>query len=289
MAEPTAVLSLNKILQDEVLNALEGSDSILIKTILNLTSKVGKGMDRVQIPIVSGLALQDITSGTRVAASASSMTFGSSTLLLDQVKQVPQYIDYNQDLNSALDIKAAFIDSAPRIYAEGIEVAIAAKLATTSANDFDSTSATAGVFDIDDIANAKKLMDEGKVPYNDRWMAVNASAMEILASFTQFEDGSKSLSEEALKAGVVSQVKGFKVVQSEDVGSATAASNEVHFYHRTACAFALQDGIKLVEQMDESFGQEFVALRGKYGVIDVDNAGGAGKRKITMALTTATS
>ena len=289
MAEPTAVLALNLILRDEVLKALEGSDSVLIKTILDLTSKVAPGMDRVQIPIVSGLSLEDITSGTRVTAGQSNMTFASSTLLLDQVKQVPQYIDYEQGLDSALDIKAAFIDSAPAIYAQGIEAAIGVKLATAAANDFDSSSAVAGVFDIDDIANAKKLMDIAKVPLSDRWMAVNADAMEILSSFTEFEDGSKSLSDEALKQGVVSQVKGFKVVQSEDVGSNTAASNEVHFYHRSACAFALQDGIRFIEEMNESYGQEFVALRGKYGVIDVDNAAAAGVRKITMALTTATS
>ena len=45
-------------------------------------------------------------------------------------------------------------------------------------------------------------------------------------SFSEFEDGSKGLSAEALRDGVVSRVKGFNVVQSEDVGSATAANNQ---------------------------------------------------------------
>lgn len=244
-------------------------------------------MDRVQIPKVSGLALSDVTPGTR--ATAGGMTSTSSTLLLDQVKQVPEYINYDDGLDSALDLKQAFLDAAPAMFAQGIELAIGVKLANASANDFESSSATAGVFDMDDISNAKRLLDESNVPKSDRWMAVNASAMEILHSFSEFEDGSKSLSDEALKLGVVSQVKGFKVVQSEDVGSATAADNEVHFYHRSACAFALHDGVRFIEQMQEDYGQEFIALRGKYGVIDVDNASSLGVRKITMTLTTATS
>ncbi len=94
----------------------------------------------------------------------------------------------------------------------------------------------------------------------------------------------KSLSDEALRQGVVSQVKGFKVVQSEDVGSTTAASNEIHFYHRSAVAFALHDQVHFIEKMNEEYAQEFIALRGKYGVKALD----AGARKLTMSLTTAT-
>lgn len=278
-----AILSLNEILRNEIQEFLGGSDSVLIKTVLDLTPRVRKGMDRVTIPRVSGLALSNVTAGTR--ASAGGMTTAGDALVMDQSKQVPEYISYDDGIESAVDLKAAFLEAAPRVFAEGIEGAIATALATASDNDFDSASDTAGVFAVSDIANAKKLLDQAGVPKSDRYMAVNADAMELLASFSEFEEGQKSLSDEALKQGVVSQVKGFKVVQSEDVGSSTAADNVIHFYHRSAVAFALHDQVHFIEKMNDEYAQEFISLRGKYGVKALDS----GARKITMALTTATS
>ena len=278
-----AILSLNEILRNEIQEFLGGSDSVLIKTVLDLTPRVRPGMDRVTIPRVSGLALSDVTAGTR--ATAGGMTTAGDALVMDQSKQVPEYISYDDGIESAVDLKAAFLEAAPRVFAEGIEQAIAGALATVSPSDFDSASSTAGQFSIDDIAKAKKLLDQAGVPKSDRYMAVNADAMEILSSFTEFEDGSKSLSDEALRQGVVSQVKGFKVVQSEDVGSTTAANNKIHFYHRSAVAFALHDQVKFIEKMNEEYAQEFISLRGKYGVKALD----AGARKLTMSLTVATA
>lgn len=278
-----AVLSLSEILRNDIQEYLGGSDSILIKTIQDLSSRVSVGMDRVQVPLISGLAASNVAAGTK--QSADSVTFTSDVLLLDQSKESYMYISFTESLNSAVDIKAAFLQAAPKEIAQAMEVAIAAQLAGASTNDFDSSSATAGVFDIDDIANAKKLMDQAKVPYSDRYLACNADAMEILAGFTEFADGKNTLSNEALREGIVSKVKGFNVIQSEEVGSTTAANNEVHFYHRSACAFAMHKEVHFVEQREESYGQEYIAVRSKYGVKSLNG----NVLKLTMALTTATS
>lgn len=278
-----AVLSLSEILRNDIQEYLGGSDSILIKTIQDLSSRVGVGMDRVQVPLISGLATSNVAAGTK--QSADSVTFTSDVLLLDQSKESYMYISFTESQNSAIDIKAAFLQAAPKEIAQAMEVAIAAQLAGASTNDFDSTSATAGVFDIDDIANAKKLMDIAKVPTSERYLACNADAMEILAGFTEFADGKNTLSNEALRDGIVSRVKGFNVIQSEEVGSTTAANNEVHFYHRSAVAFAMQKEVHFVEQREESYGQEFIAVRTKYGVKSLNE----NVLKLTMALTTATS
>lgn len=87
-----AILSLNEILRNEIQEFLGGSDSVLISTIMDLSSRVRKGMDRVQVPKISGLALSDVVAGSR--ATAGGMTTTSDTLILDQSKQVPEYIDY---------------------------------------------------------------------------------------------------------------------------------------------------------------------------------------------------
>lgn len=281
-----AILSLNEILQNDVLAALAGADAVLSKVVMNLTSQVQPGSDRVTIPSITGLAVADITSGSR--AGADSVTTTGSVLLLDKIKQVHQYISYKDGVQSAVDQRANFLKEAPKYMVESIEESIAAKLATASSLDFDSASATAGQFAIADISKAKKLFDQQKVPKNDRYMVVNAEAMEILANMTEFQDGQKSLSPEALREGVVSQVKGFKVLQSEEVGGSGAA-NKIHFFHKSAVAWALQDGMTYIDKEIEEYGQAFLALRAMFGCIDTENASNTSKRKLTMSLTTATS
>lgn len=281
-----AIVSLNQILANEVLEALAGSDAVLSKVVNNLTSQVQPGSDRVTIPSYTGLAVADITSGTRAAAD--SATTGSSVLLLDKIKRVHQYVSYKDGVQSAVDQKANFLREAPKLMVQSIESSIAAKLATASSLDFDSTSATAGQFAIADISKAKRLMDQNKVPKKDRYMVVNAEAMEILANMTEFQDGAKSLSPEALREGVVSQVKGFFVLQSEDVGG-TGAANKIHFFHKTAIAWALQDGMTYIDKDIEEYGQAFQALDALYGCVDTENASNTSKRKLTMSLTTATA
>ena len=278
-----AILSLSEILRNDIQAYLGGSDSVLIKTIQDLSSRVGIGMDRVQVPLISGLATSDVASGTK--QSADSVTFTSDVLLLDQIKESYMYISFQESQESALDIKAAFLQAAPRQIAQSMEASIATALAVASTNDFEAASATAGAFDIDDIGKAKRLMDEANVPVSQRYMAVNASSMELLAGLAGFEDGRQSLSDEAKKDGVVSRVKGFNVIQSEDVGSTVAADNVVHFYHREAVAVAIQKEVHFVEQREESYGQEFIAVRTKFGA----KALNLNVLKLTMSLTTATS
>lgn len=269
-----AIQSMNEILKDEILESLQGSDSVLIKTITDLSSKAKPGADRVTIPNVTGLALSNVTPGSRAVAGG--MATSGDQLLFNQVKQVPEYISWIDGLDSAIELKRAFLSVAPKVFAQGVEQIIATALATASVNDFESSVVDS--FTIGDIANAKKLMDQAKIPKSERYLAVNASMMEILASMSEFQEGQKSLSPEALRDGVVSQVKGFKVVQSEDL------EDGCYFYHKSAVAFALHSGVEYVEQMDEATAQEFISLRGKYGCKDVDNTAGAGKRKLKMAI-----
>ena len=272
-----AIQSMNDILRQEVLEYLGGSEAILSKSVLNLTERVRPGSQSVTIPHTTGYAKGDVTNGADAAAT--SRTTAGSLLSLNNVKQVYDYISYQEGIQSAVALKENFVNRAPSEYVELIEEAVATSLATASANDFESE--TSGVFTIAEIANAKKLLDQAKVPKKDRFMAVNAEGMEILASMDEFQEGQKSLSPEALREGVVSQVKGFKVIQSEDI-SGSEATLKVHFYHKSAVAWALQDGMDFIEEMKHSQGREFVALRGIYGCKDADNASSAGVRKITL-------
>lgn len=274
-----AILSMNEILAAKVQSQLAGSDFVLIKAITDLSSDAKVGMDRVSIPRVSGLALEDIVPGT--APSASSFTTAGDVLLLDQPKQVATFLPYTDNLNSAVDMQAQFFIGAPRIYAQGIEALIASKLETAGPNDFASTAAAVAgnvAFNIKDIALAKKKLDVQKVSKTGRYLGVNANTMEILASTQEFQDGSKAVSNEALMKGVVSIVKGFQVIQSEDL-----SDNKVTGWHPEAIAFANHAEMNQEVEVQKSLSRTFVALKGKYGCTILDS----GKRKVTITCTAA--
>lgn len=274
-----SVVKLNQILKDQIQEYLAGSEAVLVKTIMDLSPRVSKGMDRVTIPRVSGLSFQTVVPGTKAVGSG--MTTTGDSLLLDQIKEVPDFIHYDDDQDSAVDLKSAFLSAAPKEYAQGIELAINDALAATNTAQ-EAVSTTAGVFDIDDIGAAKTTLDKAGVPKSDRYMALNADSMEKLAAFTEFQEGRSLVSQEGLVQGIVSRVKGFNVVQSEDVGTTTPATNYIHLYHRSACAFAMQDGVRFIEKVIEESAEEFISLRGKFGVKVLDT----GKRNIKLTLTT---
>lgn len=282
-----AIVSIQDVLRQEVLDYLGGQESILVKTITDLTAFVRPGSDRVTIPNVIGYNKGDLTSGSRAAGSTRSTT--ASVLLLNKVKQVHDYISYVEGKQSAIDLKSAFLANAPKEYAKMIEAAIGSSLVTANKNDFDSASATAGVFSIDDIVKAKQLMDASRLPLSDRWMWVNSEGMARLSAFDEFKNSVNFLSSEELRMGVCGQIKGFKVVQQEHSGLGTGETLKVVFYHRSAVAFAPQVEMSFVEQMDETYAEEFVALRGVFGCVDCDNASNDGVRKIVMSCTTATA
>ena len=267
-----AILSMEDILKDEDQSFLGGSEAVLVKTIMDMTSKTRIGANTVTLPRVSGLVLKDIaTGGTRQTGGG--MTHVGDQLLLNQNKEVPEFLAWSDEIDSNVDLERSFLDAAPRVFGQGLEVIIATQLATASAGDFNSGILNS--FTVANIANAKKVLDLAKIPLSERFLACNADSMEILAGFQEFEDGSKSLSDEALRQGIISQIKGFNVVQSEDV-----SSTELHCYHKTAVAFAMHAKMSLVSEVMPSYAQKFIALRGKYGAKVLD----AGVRKLTITL-----
>ena len=275
-----AILTMNEVLANEVQQYLAGSDTVLIKTILDLTSRAKKGVSSVAIPRIAGLALKDVSTGDKQTAGG--MTSASDTLTFDQVKEVPEFITYKDDMDSALQLKAAFVNAAPRVFTEGIETILATELVKGAAGN-----AVAAKIDGSDIitkiGEAKKKLDKQKCPKSDRFLAVNADGMELLAKTSEFQDGSKALSAEALKLGVVSQVKGFFVVQSEDIPLSAGSKVQMVAYHRSHVAFGLHGEMRYIDKEIEECGQFFLSLRAKYGSKVLDS----GKRGALITLSEA--
>lgn len=271
-----AILSMNEILSNDVQSYLGGADLVLVNSIMNLTSKAQPGKDRVTIPRISGLSLDDISDGT-TEATGGAMTTAGDALIFDQSKEVAEYILWDDNIESSVDLKASFADAAPKEYAQGIENAIYTALATSEEAGHAFNSGVLNSFTVANLGTAKKLLDKAGVPKSGRTCAVNAEGMEILAATQEFQDGQKSLSDEALKEGIVSRVKGFNVKQSD---TSSFADTVVLCYHESAVAFGAQKEMSFIQEKQESFAREFISLRGKYGVKRLD----LGKRNVVITM-----
>lgn len=262
----TSTMKINDILSQKVQSYLGGSEAVMTKIFMDLSADATEGKEKLSVPKVDGLAVKDVSEGADQTIDTALAITGDE-LVLSSFKEVPDYIPESVSIESAVDIKNAFLMVAPKLWVENIENDIYdALLANTNTDNFNT--GTLNSFDITDIAQAKKLQDKAKVSKMGRYLIVNADAMEILAGTTEFEDGSKSLSDEALRQGIVSQVKGYNVVQYD---GSSADGAKLIFAHKDALAFANQKSVEFIEEPDRKAGREFISLRGKYGVKLLDS------------------
>lgn len=244
-------------------------EAVILPTITDLTARVSQGRKSVAVPRTSGLGFSNVNQDGN-QATAGGMTVAADTLNLDQFKEVPEYIFELADEQSRVDLKAAFLDAAPRVYAEGIEAAIATALAGASAAAPDHilqfSEATNTRPSLDDISEAQRLLDEAKVPGTDRWLLVSPAIKQHLVKKTELRDASQAGGNTALSNGEFAQLHGFRIIMSNQI-----AANTMIAYHRSACAFAMGREIEYIEEPQRSYGREFVSIRGSYGVKILDS------------------
>lgn len=243
--------------------AQKADQAVLVYTIMDLSDRVGPGMKSIAIPKVSGMSANAIPDDGSDSTS-SGMTLGVDTLSLSSKREVADYI-YDTALDSAVDLKSAFFDSAPGVFIEDMENKIYLELDGASASNPDHILQMSGASNLvptlADIRLAAKLLDIQKYPQGDRYLAVTPAIKHAIAAFTEvasaatFGDGGKSL-----QNGIVGEIYGFKIVMSNQVTANTCVA-----YHKSALAFAFQKEITAVQSRQEEKAREFVALRGHYG------------------------
>lgn len=81
------------------------------------------------------------------------------------------------------------------------------------------------------VARARKVLNDRKVPFADRWLAIGTELAEDIGNLDALTDVSKSGTDGALREGIIGRLKGFTVVEDpalpDDQGVA---------YHRDAFA-----------------------------------------------------
>lgn len=259
-------ISLEDILFQDV-QAYLVQEAVIVGTITDLTPRVKRGEKSVKVPRFSGLTVADVKQDGSEAA-AGGMTADQDTLVLSSFKEVPEYIYEAADLESAVDLKAQFLDAAPRVLANHIEGDIYAELKQASATAPDHiiqmsenfNGGTNNAPSLSDVQSAGLLLDKANVPRSDRYFLVSNEIKVHLLGKTEIQDASKSGTNSALINGEFARLFGFIMVVSNVVPAAECVA-----YHRTAAAFAMQKQVEYIEEDQRSKGREFIAVRTKYG------------------------
>ncbi len=252
-------------------------EAVIIPSVLDLTSQVRPGAKSTGIPRISGLAASDVVDDGS-EATAGGMAVAADVLDLDQFRQVPEFIYETGDLQSTVDLKNAFFDAAPRVFAEDMEGRLYAHMvasASAAAPDhlLQMSGASNLVPTLADIRLASELLDIQKVPQTDRYMVVTPTIKTALLSIAEISDASKSGVGSPNVSGQFSEIYGFKLLVSNQVTANTCAC-----YHKTAAAVAWQKQLRSIDETQESKGRSFVAVRGFWGRKALDS----GKRMIVF-------
>ena len=268
-------ISMEEILFQDVQEYLV-QEAVIIGTIIDLTSKVGRGDKSVKVPRFSGLTVEDVKQdGSQ--ATAGGMAADEDSLLLNRFKEVPEYIYEAADLESAVDLKQEFLDAAPRVLADEMDAAVYAQLkqasSTTPDHIVQMTEVTNTRPSLSDIQNAGLLLTRQNVPKSDRYLLVSPEIKVHLLGKQEIQDASRAGGNSALINGEFARLFGFIMVESNNV-----PANECVAYHRSACAFAMQKEVEFIEEPQRTYGREFISVRTKYGTKVMD----AGKRCVLL-------
>lgn len=255
-------------------------EAVIIPSIMDISSQVEPGAKSVGIPKISGLAALDVKEdGTE--QSAGGMSVDADVLLLDQFREVPDYIYETGDMQSKVNLKNAFFEAAPRKYAEDMEAKLYQEMhagASSAAPDhlLQMSGTANAVPTLADIRLASELLDIQKVPSSDRFLVVTPTIKTALLAIPEIADASQTNRESPNVTGQFSEIYGFKLLSSNQVTANTCLA-----YHRSCAAYAWQKTLRTIDETQESKARDFVSVRGFWGRKTLD----AGKRMVAFNTT----
>lgn len=245
-------------------------EAVIIQTIMNLTNQLRPGAKSVAIPRISGLTAKDVKEdGTDQTAGG--MQTDADILLLDQFREVPDYIFETGDLQSKIDLQNAFFDAAPKVFGEDMEGRLYTEMfsgVSSSGPDHLLQMSGAGnaVPTLADIRLASELLDIAKVPQGNRYLVVTPTIKTALLSIAEIQDASQTGVASPNVTGQFSDIYGFILTSTNQVTDDTCLA-----YHTTHAAYAWQKTLRTITEVEEKKARTFVSVRGFWGRKTMDN------------------
>jgi len=210
-------------------------ESVSLGSVDDRSSEVGPGMDRLDIALMNELAIQDVSESSDVTPQ--SITPSEFQLELNRHKSVPWSLSDRASEQSKINVVTRAVMNGARTMAAEID-------------DFNFGLIDAGASSrvaltgnpLEDISNAKALMDAAKVPKTDRFIAASPAFIKSLLDQNTIVNANQYGSMEARQAGYVDRIFGFTILESS---SANIVEDGFQAYHREAVAFARQIAVSL--------------------------------------------
>jgi len=226
--------TIEEIVSAEVQEVLTAS-MVIPPTIMDMSSMVGPGMDKLKVPRYSNFSVTKKVSGTPV--DAVTKTFSTDDLSLDQHAVVQFLLEDIASLQSKVAVSQNFVQQAGRDLAAEMDQKILDDMeAGVSTSSPDHKRAYAGsVIAKADILLARQLLNEAKVPLEGRSGVISPAQENALLAIAEFVRVDESGGSEALRNGRIGKLFGFDIFVSPQAEDAKSM-----FYHRSAHAFARQ-------------------------------------------------
>ena len=221
--------------------------SRLAPTVTDYSALATKGSQSVAIPRGSDLTVGAKSEDTLL--NGQHFTYGADTIALAQRAALVNVDDIAR-IQSSFDIELDLISRMGVALADDLDTVIYTELRKANASPLSHivkyTDTGNNDVEIKDITTASKLLTIQKVPFMDRYMLIGPTQMDYVMNISSFVEAHRLGSPEAIRNGVIGRLYGFNVVLS----NVPETNNEILFYHKSAAAFAIQDGVKFEEDRD---------------------------------------
>ena len=249
-------------------------ESVLIPTITDFSGMVGPGLDRLSIPRSTALAVQTVSESAALTPAAP--TVSADTLLLDKNQAIDFRLTDIAALQTTPDMLGWIVRDAMKSLPAAVDDVICAQIVAASASTPDHRIQLSGTGNIEvtiaDILGAQKLLNEARVPQQDRYMLINPNQQLVLLQIAALQNANTFGSREAYQNGFLMELFGFKIVMTT---SSALADDEVVFYHKSAVGFARQMSTKFRVQ-EQAFAHAVdYSLSQIFGSILLDGGGRA--------------
>lgn len=230
---------ISSIVQDQLLEA-----TMLRPTVEDHSDKAGKGIKSIELPRFasrfSGPAAQNPDGAT--PTTSQTVDFATDVIPLSDWTSMPYEVPDRVSKQSMISLEAELAKSAGREYGIYMDTQIIAKLRLAADGTgglpdhrIQLTGGTNDKITLDDIAEARRLLNVANVPQSDRYLVISPDQEKAMLGISNFIKANEYGSREALLKGEIGQVFGFRVLVHNGLNAAEACA-----YHKSAVGVAVQ-------------------------------------------------
>ena len=243
-------------------------ESVAMPTVMDRSSEVGPGVDRLDINLFTELAVQDVSESA--AMTPQTINPSASQLDLDRHKAIPFSISRRAGMQSKIALVPEALRNGARSLAAEIDDRIYSLIDTdTSTAAPDHRIALTGG-ELADLANAKKLLDDQNVPKSQRFVAASPGFIQGLLADSNVINVDKYGSGDPILNGFVTRIYGFAMVESS---SASIIDDGFHAYHKETMSFARQLTPEIRNEEKALEMRDDWVLSHLYGAVTNDSSG----------------